>query len=264
MSTAVGLGVTQQRVLASEWTKLRSLRSSLWSLGVSAALMVGLALLLASVTVSQYDTFSKPERAAFDPVVNSLSGALFAQLTLGVLGVVLVTGEYGCGMIRATLTVVPRRLPVLIGKVGVVAAVVLPLMLLSCLLSVAIGQSVLGELGVPLLSVTVLGSVLGAAVYLTLAAVLGVLLGWVLRTTAAGIATFVGAFFVAPLLMNLLPRALTSHVEQFLPSNAGGSLFGASEHLQHELSPVSALLVLATYTAVLGAAAAIRLLGDDV
>jgi hypothetical protein len=167
-------------------------------------------------------------------------------------------------MIRATLTVVPRRSPVLIGKVGVVAAVVLPTMLLACLLSVALGQSALGEIGVPLLSVEVLGSALGAAVYLTLAAVLGVLLGWVLRTTAAGIATFVGTFFVAPLLMSLLPRAITSHVEQFLPSNAGGSLFGASRHLPHELSALSALLVLATYAALLAAAAAVRLLGDDV
>jgi ABC-2 type transport system permease protein len=115
------LRVTQGRVLRSELTKFRSLRSTMWTLLAAVVLMIGLGALFSGVTASQYHTFNWAERAAFNPVTTSLNGVIFAVVAFGVLGVLLTGGEYSTGMIRSSLTAVPRRLPVLWGKVAVFA-----------------------------------------------------------------------------------------------------------------------------------------------
>src|SRR4051794_26943551 len=101
------LRVTPARVLLSEWTKFRSLRSSLYTVLVAVTLMVGIGALFTAITVNQPGGL-EPGRSA---VSTSLTGSFFAQLAIGVLGVLLITGEYSTGMIRSSLTVVPRRLP---------------------------------------------------------------------------------------------------------------------------------------------------------
>src|SRR5215471_10889591 len=109
------LRVTQGRVLLSEFTKFRSLRSTMWTLLAAVVLMIGIGALFSGVNASQYHTMSWAERAAFNPVTTSLNGVLFAVVAFGVLGVLLTGGEYSTGMIRSSLTAVPRRLPVLWG-----------------------------------------------------------------------------------------------------------------------------------------------------
>jgi hypothetical protein len=108
--------VSQLRVLRSEWTKLRSLRSTVWSLLIAAGLIIGGGVLASSVTASNWPPPNAADRAAFDPTAVSLTGVYLAQVAVGVLGVLLISGEYGTGMIRSTLAAVPRRLPVLWGK----------------------------------------------------------------------------------------------------------------------------------------------------
>jgi ABC-2 type transport system permease protein len=103
-------------VLRSEWTKLRSLRSTVWTLLVALALMVGVGAALARVSADQYATLADARAHGFEAVSVSLNGITLAQLAIGVLGVLAVSAEYGTGMIRATLTVVPSRLPVLWAK----------------------------------------------------------------------------------------------------------------------------------------------------
>ena len=107
------LKVTQGRVLLSEFTKFRSLRSTMWTLLAAVVLMIGLGAVFSAVTASQYRTFNWAQRAAFNPVTTSLNGVIFAVVAFGVLGVLLIGGEYSTGMIRSSLTAVPRRLPVL-------------------------------------------------------------------------------------------------------------------------------------------------------
>src|SRR6516164_534177 len=109
------LRVTQGRVLLSEFTKFRSLRSTMWTLLGAVVLMIGLGALFSGVTASQYHTFNWAQRAAFNPVTTSLNGVISAAVAFGVLGGLLTGGEYSCGMIRSSLTAVPRRLPVLWG-----------------------------------------------------------------------------------------------------------------------------------------------------
>ncbi len=116
------LKVTQGRVLRSEFTKFRSLRSTAYTLLTAVVLMVGLGAVFAAVTASQYHTFNAAARASFNPITTSLGGVMFAVVAFGVLGVLVASGEYSTGMIRASLTAVPRRLPVLWGKLAVFAA----------------------------------------------------------------------------------------------------------------------------------------------
>lgn len=255
--------VTQTRVLRSEWTKLISLRSTAWTLLVAVALTIGLGALFAAVTNSQWDTFSAEDKATFDAIGTSLSGITFSQLAIGVLGVLLVAGEYSTGMIRASLTAVPARLPVLWGKLAVFGGVVFVVSLLSALGAFLLGQPLLGDLGVSLSSGGASSSLLGAAAYLTLAGLMAVALGSLLRTTAAGISTFVGVFFLLPPLTQLLPSSWADNVVQYLPSNAGSALYGATMGIDNPLSTGAALAVLCAYTAVLIAAAAWRLRSTD-
>ena len=201
--------------------------------------MIGIGALFSAVNASQYHTFSAAQQATFDPVCTSLTGTPFAVIAFGVLGVLLISGEYGTGMIRSSLTVVPRRLPVLWAKLAVFAGVVLSLSLVASFVAFFLGQALLSShhLGVSLSAPGALRSVVGAALYITVAGLIGVALGALLRSTAAGIATFAGVFFVLPPLAGLLPASIGDHLTQYLPSNAGSALWGGAQDVPDALSP---------------------------
>ncbi len=252
--------VTQARVLRSEWIKFRSLRSTVWTLLTALVLMIGLGAIFSAVSASQYRTLDP----SFNPVSTSLVGTNLAVIAFGVLGVLMMSGEYGTGMIRSTLTVVPRRLPVLWAKLAVFAAAAFTASLVASFASFWIGQALLSghHLGVSITAPGALRSVVGAALFITVAGLLGVALGPLLRTTAAGIATFAGVFFILPPLADLLPSSVGSHLTQYLPSNAGSALWGGVQG-GHALAPWTGFAVLCGYAVVLIAAAAWRLRHSD-
>lgn len=144
-SAAIGrddqLRVTQSRVVLSEWTKFRSLRSTVYTLLVAVVLMIGLGALLSAVAASQPNGLD----AGATAISTSLTGTFFAQLAIGVMGVLLITGEYSTGMIRASLAVVPARLPMLWAKLAVCAGAVFLTMLVSSLTAFTLGQAVLSR-----------------------------------------------------------------------------------------------------------------------
>ncbi|MCW2603798.1 MAG: hypothetical protein JWN61_1933, partial [Pseudonocardiales bacterium] len=185
--------VTQTRVVLSEWTKFRSVRSTVYTLVVAAALIVGLGALFAGITASDPDGLQPGDTA----ISISLIGTFFAQLSIGVLGVLLITGEYSTGMIRASLAAVPARLPTLWAKLAVCAGAVFTTMLASSFTAFAVGQALLSGRGLnaSLSDPGALRSVVGAALYLTVAAMTALALGAVMRNTAAAISTFVAVFF---------------------------------------------------------------------
>ena len=259
------LRVTQPRVLLSEWTKFRSLRSTVWTLLTAVVLSIGIGALFSAVSASQYHTFSPADKASFSPISTSLNGMLFAQLAIGVLGVLLISGEYSTGMIRSSLTAVPRRLPVLWAKLGVFAAVVFSVTLVTSFVSFFLGQALLTShhLGVSISAPSALRDVIGAALYATVAGMIGMALGGLLRNTAAGISTFVAVFFVLPPLTGLLPSSWSSHFAQYLPSNAGEVLFGGGMGLAHPLAPWTGFGLLCAYAVVLIGFAAWRLRRAD-
>jgi len=191
----------------------------------------------------------------------SLAGITFAQLALGVLGVLMISGEYSTGMIRSSLTAVPGRLQVLWAKLAVFSVVTFVVSLASSFVAFFLGQALLGDHGVSVSADGAARSVVGAALYVTVAGLVGIALGALLRNTAAGIASFVGAFFLVTPLALLLPGSVSSAVNPYLPSNAGGALFGAGGN--DALSPWLGFAVLCGYAVVMIAAAAVQLRRKD-
>ena len=187
-----------------------------------------------------------------------------AQLAVGVLGVLLVTGEYATGMIRATLTAVPDRLPVLCGQGGAVRGrdlrpdAVSPRSPRSCWRSrsSAAAGADLGAAELP-------RALLGTAGYLTAIGLLAVALGFLLRNTAGGIATLVGLLLVVPPLGLFLPSAWQDRLLPYLPSYAGSAVFTVQPQ-PDLLSPTGGALVLLTWAVVPLALAAVALRRRDV
>jgi len=251
-----GLRVTQARVLLSEWTKFRSLRSTVSTLLSAVVLLIGLGAMFAAISASQSAGFEPGATA----ISRSLIGTFFAQLAVGVLGVLLITGEYSTGMIRSSLTVVPSRLPMLWGKLAVFAVTVFVTMLTASVTSFFVAQALLGEQhNASLSDPGALRSVVGAALYVTVAGLTAVALGALLRNTAAAITTFVAVFFVIPPLTQLLPASLTDHFVQYLPSNAGAVMFDGTFLVAHPLTPWTGFAVMCGYAVVLIGFAAWRL-----
>jgi ABC-type transport system involved in multi-copper enzyme maturation permease subunit len=177
----------------------------------------------------------------------------------------MMSGEYSTGMIRSSLTAVPRRLPVLWSKLAVFACAIFSVSLVASFISFFLGQALLSShhLGVSITAPGALRSVIGAALYVTVAGMIGVALATLFRNTAAGIATFAGVFFVIPPLVGLLPSSVSSHLTPYLPSNAGGVLWGGAQGVTSALSPWTGFALLCGYGAVLIAAAAWRLRRAD-
>jgi ABC-2 type transport system permease protein len=252
-----GLRVTQLRVARSEWTKFRSLRSTLYTLLLAVVFMIGLGALFSGIQASQANGFDPGQTA----ISTSLTGTFFAQLSIGVLGVLVITGEYSTGMIRASLAVVPARLPMLWAKVAVCAGAVFGTMLAASLAAFELGQMLLSgkHLDASLSDPGALRSIVGAALYLTVGAITALALGALLRNTAAAISTFVAVFFVIPPLTLLLPASWSDHFVQYLPSNAGGMLIDGTYGVAHPLSPWTGFAVMCAYAVVLVGFAAWRL-----
>lgn len=217
------LKVTQWRVLRSEWLKFWSLRSSYITLAAALIAMIGFGAMVSAVTANHLGSLPPRARLAFDPTGTSLSGYFVVQLVLGVLGVLLVTGEYGTGMIRSSLAAAPKRLPVIWGKAIVFTVVAFLVSAVAAFVSFYVGQALLHSQGLDttLAGPNVLRAVLGTALYLTAVGLFGVALGWIIRSTAGGIATLFGLLLVLPVLGRALPASWGDHINPYLPSNAG-------------------------------------------
>lgn len=257
---ASGIRVTQARVVRSEWTKLRSLRSTSYSMLAAVVIIIGLGILISAARAAHWDSEGPGDKAGFDATTTSLSGIYLAQLAVGVLGVLVFSGEYATGMIRATFGAVPRRLPVLWAKAGVFATVTFVLTMAACVVAFLGGQAALSSkhIDVSFSHPGVVRAVFGAALYLTLVGLLGVALGAMLRATAGGIATLFGLLLVLPLIVHFLPSQWSVHIDKYLPSNAGLSVVNVVRD-PSQLSPWAGIAVFALYVVVAVAGAAVVL-----
>jgi len=226
---------------------------------------IGFGIIASAATVSRWSSTSAADKATFDPLSTSLLGVRFGVLAIGVLGVLLIAGEYTTGMIRSTMTAVPKRLPVLWGKTGVYALVALVITVPAVLIAFFAGQEILSgqHVQIAFSHGGVPRAVLGGAVYLTLVGLFAMGLGAIMRNTAAGIATFAGIMFVVPPLISILPSSIANSIDPYLPSNAGEAMMKIGHHA-NTLSPWAGLAVFAAYVAAVIAAAAVLLIRRDV
>lgn len=210
-------------VIRSEWIKFWSVRSTWVTLLSAGVATIAFGMIFSAVAESGA---AGPGPAAFlsNPVDIALGGVGLAEMIVGVVGVLVAAGEYSTGLIRTAFAAVGRRARVIRAKVAVVAASVFTVSGLAATAAVVAGQAVYAgsEATVPVTEVA--DVILGTATYLTGIALIGIALGFILRSTAGAIGTLVGGVFIGPNLLNLLPSDITDYFLRYLPSEAGTAI----------------------------------------
>jgi ABC-2 type transport system permease protein len=225
MTASSELRVTQARVLRSEWTKLRSLPSTAWSLLTALVLIVGMGAGYSTIRVTRPPR-TPADVANFDPTAVSLTGVQLAMVAIGVLGVLLITGEYATGTFRTSFAAVPRRLPVLWGKAITFALTTFVLCAPATFVAFLVGQSILARehLDTTLDQPGVARAVLGSVLYLTAVGLLGLGLGALIRSTAGAISALFGVLFALQIAVGFLPETWADSINKYLPTPAGAAI----------------------------------------
>ena len=265
-----------RRAMAAEWTKLWSVRSTMWTLVATGVAVVGLSA-LSTGTLSPNDIIEDPTR-------RSLIGIFLGQLIFGVLGVLVMSAEYGTGTIRATLSAVPRRPVVLAAKIIVFGAVAVAASEILAFSAFAVGQAILSakhavgssaaiaqrahQLGVAvphgvqvalssgsasLGQPQVLRAVVGAGLYLAVLGLFALGLATIIRHTAGAISAFVGVVLVLPLIVEALPASISNAVGRYLPANIGLVMFsthGTPDRVASAFAPWTGFALLVLYAVV--------------
>jgi ABC-2 type transport system permease protein len=224
-------------LLAAEWTKLRSLRSTPLLLAVAAAATLSLAVFQARSAVRSWDTWGPRARTEFDPVFGTFTGFQLAQFAFGLLGVLAVTAEYGTGTIRATFAATPRRGRVVGAK-------------LLAFLTFFAGQATLAgkHLDVGLGDPHVLRAVLGQGFYVGTVALLGAAIGMIVRHTAGATALTAGLLFLTVMVLKGISDSAA--LIRWAPGVASEGLTWTSFHDPEWPSAGFATLVCLTYLTV--------------
>ena len=255
IASAPGLGSTMR----SEWTKLRTLRSTTITIGVTALLVIGLSAL---ITWAAFGAHTH-HRTISNPVGVIQVGWLFGLLAFAVLGVLVVSNEYSSGMIVSTLLATPRRARVLVAKITVFSVMVFVVGEIMSFINFFVGHGVASAFPAyfdPSLSDNnVLRAVIGMGLDAALVGLIGVALATLFRNAAAAIAVGVGLLYVEPIVAAFLPSSVQNPLNEYWPTQAGSQLEEVTRQ-SHALTAwwgtgdlalfVALLLVLAGYTLV--------------
>ena len=237
--------------LRSEFTKIKSTRSTYWTLLALVVVCVGIGALACAGTASHPQGVNPTN---FDATQQSLAGLFLGQLVIAVLGALTITSEYSTGMIRTSLSVQPRRGVVFAAKAVVFAAVTLVIGLIASFGSFFVGQAILSghHLSATLGEPNVLRAVIGGALFLTACGMLAYGLGAVLRHTAAAISATIGLLFVLTVLVQFLPQSWQDNVDKWMPALAGSQIWAtkAVGGGAHQFPAWGGFAVLAGYAAV--------------
>jgi ABC-2 type transport system permease protein len=250
-------------ILRSEWIKLTTLRSTIWAY----AILIVLQMAMGALIVLTLDTTGPSGPGGGDAsrggeaVLAACLGILFNQLVISVLGVLVISGEYGTGQIRSSLTAVPKRLPLLWAKALVFAVTSFVVGLVAVFLTYAVTWPMLDSRGITsdITDVEVWGRLVGAAGYLALIGLVAFFIGALLRHTAGGIAAAVGLLLVVPSVISFISADWATVLGQWLPGSVGQSLFFGSTIFE----PWQAVLVMLGWIAVFATPAAILMRRRD-
>jgi ABC-2 type transport system permease protein len=243
-------------VVRSEWLKLRTVRSTFWTLAAVVAIMVGFGVLICVAQVATWDQLSASEQQA-NPVngtTSSLAGLLFAQLAMVVLGVLVITSEYSTGGIRSTLVAVPRRGRIVVAKGIVIGLVTLVVGTVASFLAFFAGQAVLAtkDFDDSIGGENVLRAVFGSGLYLAACALFGLGIGLCIRSSGGGITVAVAGLFVLPPLSLVIPGSVGEQIQKYVTSNAGQAITETSSSVPSDrLGPWVGYLVFTLWWVVL-------------
>jgi ABC-type transport system involved in multi-copper enzyme maturation permease subunit len=251
-SRRVGFG----NLLRTEWTKIRSVRSTLWTLVIFAVVSLGLTGLLTWLTIRALSNSRAGARASTigaDPVNFILGTGLgLGQLAICVLGALVITSEYSSGTIRASLLAVPRRFPMIIAKGVVFGVLVFVVAEAVSFGSYFIGAAIVhSRFPVSLSQPGVTRAVIGSGLYLTVLGLFALAIGSLIRHTAGAITTVIGLVLVIFPLTGLLPYSWGAHIHAYLPTVAGQLITNDHQQAGQLLSPWQGFGVFCAWTALL-------------
>ncbi|HEU5332380.1 MAG TPA: ABC transporter permease subunit [Actinocrinis sp.] len=237
--------------LRSEWTKIRSVRSTLWTLSSAILLTVGISV-LGNWGQSNHTDHTAAQLARQDLIQRSMFGIILGQLVMVVFGALAITSEYSTGMIRTSLSVQPRRMHLFWAKLAVISALAFVVGEIISFSSFLIDATFWRNKGVPLSlsSPHAMQGVVGGGLYLAGSAILAFGLGAMLRHTAGAITSGVGLLFVITILASFLPDTWQNHVDKWLPFNSGGQVWSTIHVAGSDLGAWTGFLVFIVYGAV--------------
>ncbi|MEU1279192.1 ABC transporter permease [Streptomyces sp. NPDC005805] len=209
-------------VLTSEWTKIRTVSSTTWTLISAFAVTVAMSAALCAVMNASFDDLSEAERLTFDPTFISFSGTILGQLAMVVFGVLVVGTEYSSGMIRTSLAAVPQRATFLFSKIAVAGVLALVVGMITSFLTFFVGQALLGEHRTTIGADNVLRAVVGGGLYMGLIAVFSMGVAAMLRSSMLSLGILMPFFFLVSQILISVPGA--KDVARFFPDQAGSKI----------------------------------------
>ncbi|MFJ8939279.1 ABC transporter permease [Streptomyces sp. NPDC102365] len=210
------------QVLRSEWTKIRSVASTLWTLSLAAVVTVALGVLISLLSKNEFDTMDAKDRLSFDPTYISFAGMSLGQLAMIVFGVLVVSNEYSTGMIRTSLAAVPRRGTFLFGKIAVATGLAFLVGLVTSFVAFFLGQAMLGPHKASIGDPGVLRAVIGGGLYMTLIAVFSMAVATMLRSPMLSLGILMPFFFLISAVLGNV--SATKKIGRFLPDQAGSKI----------------------------------------
>lgn len=254
----IGLGAT----LASEWSKLWSVRSTWVSVGLALLLPIGLAALLGTSIGATADE-PQVQMEAFDPILFSLPGSIFTLILLSVLGVMYVSSEYSSGMMRLTLTVTPQRGRILAAKALIILVVTLVMGTIATVGMFLVTQALFAAYDLPSVSLEdpdALRAVAGVSLTSPVFPLIGLAFAFLLRSTAGAITAVLGVVFLPDVIGQLLPQWWQENVLVFLPSAASDAIsIGHLEQLPFAIDIGPAIAAVVAWVVVFVALAYVAL-----
>ncbi|BAC70572.1 ABC transporter [Streptomyces avermitilis] len=210
------------QVVRSEWTKIRSVASTVWTLSLAVVVTIALGMLISALAGNEFDKMDPRDRLSFDPTFISFAGMSLGQLAMIVFGVLVVSNEYSTGMIRSSLAAVPQRGTFLFSKIAVAAGLALVVGIVTSFAAFFLGQAMLGSHRASISDTGVLRAVIGGGLYMTLIAMFSMGVAAMLRSPMLSLGILMPFFF---LISNVLGNvSATKKIGRFLPDQAGSKI----------------------------------------
>ncbi|MER7769311.1 ABC transporter permease subunit [Kitasatospora sp. NPDC096140] len=234
-------------ILRSEWTKIRSVRSTVWTLALTFVVTVGIGALLSLLTNNNFTEFRRNEQTPFDATGTAFAGIMLGELAIIVFGVLAIGNEYSSGMIRVTLAAVPQRATLLGGKAAVLGALALAVSLVTAFVTFFVGQSLLGSHSTTIGEPHVLRAVFGAALYLTMLCLFSAGVTTMLHNQTLALGVLVPFFFLLSPILSAVPKVKT--LAHYFPDYAGSRMLLVYEQHGQPYGPWAGFLICLAWTA---------------